>query len=108
MNKMYRQGDVLFIEVDEIPYRRLNKKDNIVALGEETGHYHEVVGNVETYSDILNGVQWVVANEPVTLEHKKENKFTGDHATLPIPAGKYKVVIQREESPVKPMYRDWD
>jgi hypothetical protein len=112
--KIYRQGDVLLIKTDDLP-ENIVKKDNVLALGEKTGHYHEICGNVQTYKEVttygdtLNGVQWVVVEEPATLEHKKENKFTGDHSTLPIESGIYKVIVQKEYSaPKKSISREWD
>ena len=112
--KMYRQGDVLLIKVADLP-KHVAVKDNVLALGEKTGHYHEMVGEVVTYKggetkgDILNGVQWVVAGDNAALEHKKGAKLTDDHAPLAIEKGTYQVVVQRDyESPTKFAPRDWD
>jgi hypothetical protein len=109
---MYRQGDVLLIEIEKLP-DNVKIKNNILALGEESGHYHELVGNVETYEstrgNILNGIQWVVVNESAKLEHKKKNDFTGDHNNIDIDPGIYKVNIQKEYiSPEKETPRNWD
>lgn len=111
----YRQGDVLLIKVDSLP-KNVTKKDNVLALGEKSGHYHEITGNVQTYTggdtrdDILNGVQWVVAEDESVLKHDKEGKPTGDHEYLSIEPGIYKVVKQRDEQVKdnKPSFRDWD
>jgi hypothetical protein len=49
--KLYRQGDVLVQQVDEIPDGLhavpLDKGRVILAYGEVTGHAHAVVGDVE-------------------------------------------------------------
>jgi hypothetical protein len=114
MKNTYRQGDVLLVRVDNLP-KNVEKKDNILALGEKTGHYHEIVGDVQTFKggdtreDMLNGVQWVVADEGANLEHKKADELTKDHDPLSIDPGIYKVVVQREyEAPNKQSFRDWD
>ena len=42
MKKMYRQGDLLFVAVDEseIPADAKEVRDGIIARGESTGHMH--------------------------------------------------------------------
>lgn len=115
MKNQFRQGDVLLLKVDVLP-KSIKLKNNVLALGEKTGHYHEIVGtDVQTFEggdlreDILNGVQWVVANEGANLEHKKENELTKDHTPLAIDPGIYKVIVQHDYvSPNKVSQRDWD
>lgn len=82
------QGDVFLIKIDELP-KNLKRKDNILALGEATGHHHRLVGeNLQVYVD-LTGKQFVDIQEQAVLEHE-------EHAHHQIQSGKYEVRIQRE------------
>ena len=88
MIKGYRQGDVVMFPVRELP-KGLRRKDNVVALGEASGHSHRFEdNNVETYVNNGNN-QYCVLNREATLVHD-------EHEPITIPEGVYAVNIQRE------------
>lgn len=84
---MIQQGDVILIKVEKIP-RGIKKKNNHLAEGEATGHFHNAIGKgvavlekgEELYLDAPNGCE---------VEHQ-------EHKTIAVPVGKFKVVRVRE------------
>ncbi len=96
--KKYRQGDCLLIEVNSFP-KGLVKKDNTIAEGEATGHFHKFPSSkVEVFKN-STGQQYIQVNEPVAeLVHQ-------EHDTMQLPQGKYQLVIQREFDVVEEVTR---
>lgn len=103
MNKplIYRQGDVLIVQVDAIPTDAAPcavNGDVILAYGEMTGHCHRLAP--ETVKPFAKGGVWsadaerfiTVALEGAQLKHE-------EHATVAIPPGNYRVVQQMEYHP---------
>ena len=88
-NKIYRQGDILIVPVQELP-KGLKEKDNVLALGEQTGHNHVINGAV-VYSD-ANGMQYLQIEKKAQLVHQ-------EHKQIQIPKGQYQVKRQREYNP---------
>lgn len=98
---MYRQGDVLLIPIDstELPAHpaRLDRDGGgrlILAGGEASGHAHAIVTPVAELlvdPDNLDRHFLVLASE-ARLTHE-------EHASIPLPAGTYQVVRQREYVP---------
>lgn len=91
---MYRQGDLLFIKTDgSIAPKGTLKNDTVVLGSSITGHEHKLLQgkvyvNEPTFSDRANF--YVVINEPGTdLVHP-------EHHSIPLPAGIYQVIRQRE------------
>jgi hypothetical protein len=73
-----QQGDVI---LDLVPLpKRAKKKDGriILAVGEATGHLHEVIGHGLTCYEDEAGVLYVVADQEGTLTHQ-------EHHAQPIP-----------------------
>ncbi len=93
---MYRQGDVLLIRVNHIPLGALpeDRADGriILAYGEATGHAHAIAeADAEVFSH--EGRRFVrIGLGGATLAHE-------EHGAIPLPAGEYRVVTQREYSP---------
>lgn len=86
---MYRQGDLLFIPVKKIKGRL--QKDNIIALGELSGHSHVLKeGNV--YKG--NGEKYLEVPTPSEIVHE-------EHSPISLPAGNYLVKRQREYRPAE-------
>lgn len=91
---MYRQGDVLIIPVKSIPESAAEmQRDNgrvILAYGEVTGHAHAIK---HTSAVMLadNDNRYLRLVEEVPLIHE-------EHNTINLPAGNYRIVIQREWS----------
>ena len=95
--KHYRQGDVLVIEDNGSEVGKEIKRDNgrvILAYGEVTGHAHAFSGqNVYLYEHAKN------AGEKILKVEKTSDLCHEEHSKITIPAGKYRVIIQREYSP---------
>lgn len=118
MDKHYRQGDVLFIRIDELPPLTFKvKEDKVILEGEVTGHAHKIKGDakiLEVAERIANGprmtwngdtlttslepfvqnprsqvIGYAVVDAPAELTHE-------EHNTITIPAGIYQIRRQRE------------
>ncbi len=95
---MYRQGDVLLVPIDpaQLPaHPALQARDGagrlVLAHGEATGHAHAVI---EPTAELLTDPdeverRFLVLATQALLTHE-------EHAPLPLPAGAYQVVRQRE------------
>lgn len=86
--KQLQQGDVLIVSA-AIPTTAKRKEGRaIVAYGEATGHYHEVIGNgVEVYDE--NGTLYVSAPSGGTIQHE-------EHKPIMLPPGDYQIGIVKE------------
>lgn len=94
---IYRQGDVLLIEVDNLPNGESQevKRDNgkvVLAYGEVTGHSHAIAEQDAHMVRFADGERYLLVGEPVTVRHE-------EHTAIQLPPATYKVVIQREYSP---------
>lgn len=105
---MYRQGDVLIIPVDEADGEVLPRDGQgriVLAYGEVTGHAHAIYDDgaellqaapqgraKQAVESVEDNVIYLRARETVALRHE-------EHGTIPIPAGLYRVIRQREYSP---------
>lgn len=114
---MYRQGDVIIERIDEIPStaQRMKPKRGqriVLAYGEATGHHHSIdIRDADWWrasSDAakapppagpqgpVNGpdldVQFLDVKTSATVTHQ-------EHAAIVLPAGKYRVIQQKEYSP---------
>lgn len=95
---LYRQGDVLLRQVRALPEEatKIPASGRIVlAHGEVTGHAHAIeAGQAEEYQtsskDSVQRFLRVMEHADVTHE---------EHATVPLPAGIYEIVQQREYTP---------
>ena len=92
---LFRQGDVLLVSVDAVPeggeaIKRANQPI-VLAYGETTGHSHMVADRHVKVVDAA-GDRYLVAARPFTVRHE-------EHAPVQVPAGTFKVVLQREYSP---------
>ena len=90
--RMFRQGDVLLVEVGGVPKGSTKLDHTILAFGEVTGHKHVCHG--KSVAQYLNErVQYLSVKEATArLQHE-------EHGPLEVPTGVYKVVIQREYTP---------
>ena len=87
-NETYRQGDVLITRIEAVP-EGAEKKDNVLAYGEATGHHHTAEG-AEIF--IKAGKQYMVVRQKAVVKHQ-------EHQQIELPEGIYEVGIQREYSP---------
>jgi hypothetical protein len=92
--KMYRQGDVGIFPVASIPAaaKKQDSKHVVLALGEVTGHSHQfaVGAAVVDFRDEVD--RFIEVLEESVLKHE-------EHAPITLPAGNYKIKIQREYEP---------
>lgn len=95
--RIYRQGDVLIVAVDNIPkgLKEVPREAGriVLAHGEATGHAHAITGEATLYgTDLENRFLEVLADGGVELIHE-------EHATIALPRGMYQLIRQREYTP---------
>ncbi len=92
--KQFRQGDVLFVQIKQLPGGKSIKRANGHILeGEATGHIHRVaVIEQAEVLEIGDSLFVRVGDEGVSIVHP-------DHGELVLPAGNFRVQRQREYSP---------
>lgn len=116
--KMYRQGDVLLIQVAELPKR--NMKDItpidriVLAHGEVTGHAHAIYPEVTEHvirkrlkdgdKPILKARLWDHGAERFLQVVEKTSLKHEEHGEIPLDKGVYRVVRQREYDPEMERY----
>jgi hypothetical protein len=98
---MYRQGDVLVVPIDEaevpaglVPAPRDRSGRLILARGEATGHAHVATGEGLQLLCLPDDIEAMFLQVRVygRLSHE-------EHGAIPLPAGYYRVVRQREYVP---------
>lgn len=101
--KLYRQGDVLVRQVNEIPTGLqavpLEQGRVILMHGEVTGHAHAVIGDVEFLAADLADLEerFLRVEAEAQIVHE-------EHDTIVLPPGNYRVVRQREYQPSAPVW----
>ena len=88
--KIYRHGDLLIREVKGMPINLRRSETNILALGEATGHKHELIGDCDVFENHKN--KFFVVNSTALLKHN-------EHKTIELAKGLYRVIHEREFSP---------
>jgi hypothetical protein len=89
-----RQGDVLLVAVDALPEGAVAVKRSgrlVLAEGEATGHAHAILER--------DAREFRVGDERFVLVRSKAQLIHEEHAAIDLPAGTYRVVIQREYEP---------
>lgn len=94
MSRVYRQGDVLIMEVEKLPEEELkpvppDKGRNILAYGEVTGHSHALMEKDCTLTETKAGARYLSVPVEAPLRHE-------EHDTINIPAGIYRIIQQVE------------
>jgi len=90
--ELYRHGDLLIKPIDNIPKDAKLNKDNILALGEVTGHKHRLnIKQLSVYETL--GQKYVSLKQKTDLVHE-------EHNTLTLEPGNYVVLMEREFDPV--------
>ena len=99
---MVRQGDVLLVAVPELPkdaVRQPRQGRLVLAEGEVTGHAHAILEP--------DAREFRVGDERFVLVRSKAQLVHEEHAPIELPAGAYRVVIQREYEPNPIPARAW-
>lgn len=92
----YRQGDVLVERVERLPdgLKPVEREQGRVVLahGEVTGHAHAIKNRIAKFFGTEKGERFLSLEKPCDLVHE-------EHSTIALPAGNYRVSIQREYTP---------
>ena len=96
MTQQYRHGDVYLVATNSLPAGATElprgRGDVILAYGEVTGHAHRIHERTAVLWD-ADGQRYLTVDEGgAALTHE-------EHARIDLPAGCYRVVIQREYAP---------
>ena len=117
--KMYRQGDVLLVEVKDIPKnaKDATPKDRIVlTYGEVTGHAHALYPEEMELSAFdkmlgkkpeapaLKAKLWDAGAERYLQVVEKTALKHEEHSAIDLPVGNYRVVQQREYDELQHRY----
>jgi hypothetical protein len=109
MKKNLRQGDVLLLQIAQLPRTCAPAQTNTLAEGELSGHHHNVYG-CEVLADDAGNLYLQSNGGGAQLKHEdvfNEHAPTGDHADLQIPPGIYAVVQQRQYDPRNPFHNPY-
>ncbi len=98
-----RQGDVLLVPIDEVPFVNAREVDVssrfVLAEGEATGHAHVVLGRSRLFGRIPGTrgpvTRCLLVEEPATLVHQ-------EHDAIALAPGAYEIRRQREYVPPTP------
>ncbi len=88
---IYRNGDICIKQIDKLPEGLVEKKSNILAEGEVTGHAHKLLKNGFTLYE-KEGVLYLSVKELTPLTHE-------EHKTIEIAPGEYIIQTEREYNP---------
>jgi hypothetical protein len=90
---LYRHGDVLVDQIDEIPVDVVERPHLVLAEGEMTGHSHRIAESCAAELFQAGGAMYLRVTAPTaTLIHQ-------EHGPVVLPQGDYRVWCQREYSP---------
>jgi hypothetical protein len=91
MSVQYRQGDLLFVQMETLPEGDLVKRPSLVIVaGEATGHAHRLTAG--TILEAPDGALYLELAEPTRVVHE-------EHDALTLDPGWWLVVRQREYTP---------
>ena len=91
--KQYRQGDVLLVEVQQLPEEAkcVSINDRIVlAFGEVTGHAHQIIEKMKARLLDFKAERFLQILERTALKHE-------EHSAIFLEKGNYQQVFQVEE-----------
>jgi hypothetical protein len=99
---LLRQGDVLLVPVEAVPFVGRGAVEEgprlVLARGEATGHAHVVLGRAKLLRPrrprATRARTFLLVEEPATLVHE-------EHDPVPVAPGAYEVRRQREYAPAR-------
>ena len=88
----YRQGDLLFVQQERLPdgANLTPRPGDVIFAGETTGHAHRLQAG--TILSTPDGQVWLEVPVPTEVVHE-------EHGPIPLEAGVWMVVRQREYTP---------
>lgn len=92
MGQYYRHGDLGISPLKELPSNLKEKKTNVLAYGEATGHKHQLLERTKNQFAILEdekGQMYMRINEATDLVHE-------EHKTITIEKGLYFISHEKE------------
>jgi hypothetical protein len=93
MQEVIRQGDLLFVRVEEVLKKDATAvQDGILARGEATGHTHKLRADARNRAVRVAQALYVLAAVQAHIDHQ-------EHATVILPPGTWQVKRQREYRP---------
>jgi hypothetical protein len=98
----FRQGDVLLVEVEAVPEDATIERRSgriVLAEGEATGHAH-AIHESDARSFSFAGERYLLTKSIAQLIHE-------EHATIDVPEGAWRIVIQREYEPAPAERPQW-
>jgi len=91
MSVQYRQGDLLFVQMETLPEGDLVKRPSLmIVAGEATSHAHRLTAG--TILEAPDGALYLELAEPTRVVHE-------EHDALTLDPGWWLVVRQREYTP---------
>jgi|GEM_PF-291364 len=98
----FRQGDVLLVEVADIPEEATAESRSgriVLAEGEATGHAHAIhERDARTFT--YRGERFLLTRSKAQLIHE-------EHGPIEVPEGAWRVIVQREYEPVPAEQHQW-
>lgn len=91
-----RQGDLTLVSVDNTPTVVGEAKTQVLALGEESGHWHSIASSIITD---IEGERFVTVTEDSTLQVEPES-HAYRHAPIQVPKGTWKVLGEKDEKSI--------
>ncbi len=97
MKAIVAQGDVLLVEIKDLPVDAKVRESRVIALGETSGHRHEVTKGCDVFEDEIGTmyVQVKTARERIRHLLGKETP-TMEHDDIELSPGTYRIELQRE------------
>lgn len=98
-DRIWRQGDLLFVEADKIPSGFVPARSNVLLRGEATGHSHRLENGTafeqqNSYGYTKNPL---ITKRELYISIGKGGRIVHEeHATLFLPSGIYHIIYQRE------------
>lgn len=90
---MYRQGDVLILSATAIPQGAVKQDRCVLALGEATGHAHQITEEAFLWVD-TDGTKFIeVYGSEAVVQHEEHGPIVLDGPAI------YRVTQQREYTP---------
>jgi hypothetical protein len=93
---LIRHGDVMLVPAEKATEKKIARSP-VLALGEVTGHRHEIIDGDVFLSE--NDEVVVVARAGTTIQHLDRSGAVVEHGVLEVPAGEYIVRIERDCNP---------